>query len=175
MATIEPITGRYLHTTWQGREQRIYFEEAGQGIPLLCLHTAGSDGRQFRALLNNAEITRDYRVIAFDMPWHGKSSPPVGWQDEDYQLTTESYTDLIMTMVAALKLEQPVAMGCSIGGRIMLNLALTQAQAFRALIGFTIGGLCRALLRCWLAQSGGCTRRRSLWGISVWFDFAVKP
>ena len=134
-ATIEPAIGRYLHTTWQGREQRIYFEEAGQGIPLLCLHTAGSDGRQFRALLNNPEITRDYRVITFDMPWHGKSSPPVGWQDEDYQLTTDSYTDLIMTMVDALELKQPVAMGCSIGGRIMLNLALTQAQSFRALIG----------------------------------------
>jgi hypothetical protein len=25
-------------------------------------------------VLNDAEITRHYRVIAFDMPWHGKSS-----------------------------------------------------------------------------------------------------
>ena len=63
---------------------------------LLCLHTAGSDGRQWRAVLNDAEITRHFRVIAFDMPWHGKSSPPAGWQNEDYRLTTASYTGLIM-------------------------------------------------------------------------------
>ena len=56
----------------------LYFEEAGQGIPLVCLHTAGADGRQFRHLLNDAEITRHFRVLAFDMPWHGKSLPPVG-------------------------------------------------------------------------------------------------
>ena len=57
---------------------RVYFEEAGpsDGIPLLCLHTAGSDGRQYRGLLNDPRITKNYRVIVFDMPWHGKSSPP---------------------------------------------------------------------------------------------------
>jgi pimeloyl-ACP methyl ester carboxylesterase len=69
---IEPIVGRYVHIG----EQRIYYEEAGAGIPLLCLHTAGSDGRQWRGVLNDAEILKSYRVVAFDMPWHGKSSPP---------------------------------------------------------------------------------------------------
>jgi hypothetical protein len=44
----EPIVGRYLHTESGGRPQRIYVEEAGQGVPLLCLHTAGSDSRQYR-------------------------------------------------------------------------------------------------------------------------------
>ena len=28
---------------------------------------------------NDPEVTARFRVIAFDMPWHGKSSPPVGW------------------------------------------------------------------------------------------------
>ena len=51
-AHIEPITGRYLHLDLEGRRNRIYFEEAGAGIPLVCLHTAGSDARQFRAILN---------------------------------------------------------------------------------------------------------------------------
>ena len=77
----EPITGRYLHLDLLGKPHRLYVEEAGKGIPLLCLHTAGSDGRQFRGLMNDARITKNYRVIAFDMPWHGKSSPPAGWQD----------------------------------------------------------------------------------------------
>jgi hypothetical protein len=52
-ATIEPIIGRYLNLTIDGRRQRIYFEEAGSGIPLVCLHTAGADGRQWRHLLTD--------------------------------------------------------------------------------------------------------------------------
>ena len=46
---IEAITGRYMRLELEGRAHRLYFEEAGQGIPLLLLHTAGSDGRQWRA------------------------------------------------------------------------------------------------------------------------------
>ncbi|HWI36227.1 MAG TPA: alpha/beta hydrolase, partial [Burkholderiales bacterium] len=118
---IEPITGRYAHVSIDGRAHRLYFEEAGQGIPLLCLHTAGSDARQYRAVLNDAQILKNYRVVAFDMPWHGKSSPPAGWQREDYRLTTDTYTDMIMTVARALELERAVVMGCSIGGRIVLN------------------------------------------------------
>src|SRR3546814_9798451 len=34
---IEPITGRYLRITFKGAPHRIYFEESGEGIPLLCL------------------------------------------------------------------------------------------------------------------------------------------
>src|SRR5262249_53180027 len=77
---IEPIAGRYLHMPFQGRPHRIYFEEAGRGVPLVCLHTAGADGRQYRHLLNDDAITAHFRVIAFDMPWHGKSLPPAGWE-----------------------------------------------------------------------------------------------
>ena len=73
---IEPITGRYAHIALDARLHRIYYEEAGEGIPLLCLHTAGSDGRQYRAVLNDATIRQHWKVVAFDMPWHGKSLPP---------------------------------------------------------------------------------------------------
>src|SRR5207253_4858883 len=99
---LDPMVGRYLRTDIDGVAHRLYFEEAGQGIPLLCLHTAGSDGRQFRAVLNDADITRQFRVIAFDMPWHGKSSPPAGWEKEDYLLTSERYTGMIMSVAKAL-------------------------------------------------------------------------
>src|SRR5262245_44838996 len=165
MPDLEPIVGRYLRMALGGRAHRVYFEEAGQGIPLVCLHTAGSDGRQFRHLMLDEAITRHYRVIAFDMPWHGKSLPPAGWQDEEYRLTTERYVDLIMAFCQALELlpaetaggeaesaarprsagtpgrsptcadDRPVVMGCSIGGKIVLQLALEHPEAFRALIG----------------------------------------
>ncbi len=135
MAEYEPIVGRYLRLDLDGRRHRLYVEEAGQGIPLVCLHTAGADGRQWRHLLTDAEITRHFRVLAFDMPWHGKSLPPVGWQDEEYRLTTQGYIHLVMAFIRTLGLERPVVLGCSIGGKIVLELARLHAPAFRALIG----------------------------------------
>jgi pimeloyl-ACP methyl ester carboxylesterase len=133
--TVEPITGRYLRMDIEGRPHRVYVEEAGEGIPLLLLHTAGSDGRQWRDLLNDADVTSRFRCIAFDMPRHGKSSPPAGWEHEEYRLTTAAYTGLVMTMAAALGLERPIVMGCSIGGRIVLDLAAEHAAALRGVIG----------------------------------------
>lgn len=132
---IEPILGRYAHIDIAGVPHRIYWEEAGQGVPLVCLHTAGSDGRQYRAVLNDPEVTAHFRVMVFDMPRHGKSSPPAGTIDQDYALTSQAYVDQIMAFCAAFDLENPVVMGCSIGGRIILHLARQHPDAFRALIG----------------------------------------
>ena len=131
----EPILGRYLNCELLGKPHRLYVEEAGSGIPLLCLHTAGADGRQYRGLMNDARVTKNFRVIAFDMPWHGKSSPPAGWQDEEYQLSSRDYVRMIVEVADALELDKPVAMGCSIGGRIVLHLAHGHPERFRALIG----------------------------------------
>ena len=135
----EPIIGRYMHLDLFGRKHRIYLEQAGEGVPLLCLHTAGSDGRQYRALMNDARITSRHRVIAFDMPWHGKSSPPPGWHNEEYQLTSAQYTTMILKIMTALELDRPILIGCSIGGRIALHLALEHPEAFRAIIGLQAG------------------------------------
>jgi hypothetical protein len=103
-ARFEPITGRYLRLDLLGKPHRLYVEESGQGIPLLCLHTAGSDARQYRGVLNDERVTRNFRVIAFDMPWHGKSSPPAGWQDADYKLTSRDYVRMIVEVADALDL-----------------------------------------------------------------------
>ena len=131
---LEPIVGRYAQVEIHDRANRIYFEEAGQGIPLVCLHTAGADATQFRHLLNDQSITKDYRIIAFDLPWHGKSLPPAGYHMEEYKLTTEVYVETIMTVCGALDLKQPVIMGCSMGGRIVLELALRRDKELRAVI-----------------------------------------
>ncbi|WP_174802822.1 alpha/beta fold hydrolase [Martelella limonii] len=134
-AAFDPITGRYLRLEIGGRSHRVYIEEAGEGIPLLCLHTAGADGRQYRDMLLDRKVTDRFRVIAFDMPWHGKSSPPEGFQNEEYQLSTRAYVELILAVSEALELDQPVVLGCSIGGRIVLQLAAECPERFRGLIG----------------------------------------
>jgi len=138
-AVFEPIIGRYLHLTLGGRTHRVYVEEAGTGIPLLCLHTAGADTRQYRAVMNDPRILASFRVIAFDLPWHGKSSPPEGWQQETYRLTSEDYAKAIIAVADALALDRPLVMGCSIGGRIVLHLALEHAHRFGGAIGLQSG------------------------------------
>lgn len=138
-ARFDPITGRYLRLDIDGVPHRVYVEEAGEGIPLLCLHTAGSDTRQFRGVMNDARVRERFRVIAFDMPWHGKSSPPAGWQNDEYRLTTRAYVAQVLAVCEALELDRPVVMGCSIGGRIVLQLALEHPLRFRAAIGLQSG------------------------------------
>jgi len=137
------MVGRYLRLAIDGVDHRLYFEETGpkdgSGIPLVCLHTAGADGRQFRHLLADPEITSRFRVLAFDMPWHGKSTPPDGWEKTEYRLTTASYTAAIRAFCQAMELDRPVVMGCSIGGRIVLHLALDHPERFRAIIGLQAG------------------------------------
>ena len=132
---VEPIVGRYTTLTLDGRSCRVFFEEAGNGIPLLCLHTAGADSRQYRHIMVDPAITDHFRVIAFDLPWHGKSFPPPGYENDEYRLTTEGYTETILTVADALELDRPVLMGCSMGGRIVLNIAAHHGARFRALIG----------------------------------------
>ena len=136
----EPITGNYGNFKIDGVNHRIYWEEAGKGVPLVCLHTAGSDGRQYRALLNDKKLLKKFRVIVFDMPWHGKSSPPENSQVGHYKLSTESYISQIMGFIDGLNLIKPVVMGCSIGGRIILHLAIHFPEKFRALIGLQSAG-----------------------------------
>ncbi len=136
---LEPAIGRYVQLECNGKSHRVYFEEAGQGTPLLCLHTAGADGRQYRSIINDPEILRNFRVIVPDMPWHGKSSPPEGWQNETWLLTTEQYLEFIVSFMAALAIDKPVVMGCSIGGRVVLHMALRHSDKISAVIGLQSG------------------------------------
>ena len=129
--------GRYVHVELDGHDHRIYFEEAGTGIPLLMQHTAGSHGVQWRHLFEDARITDHFRLIAYDLPFHGKSVPPTGkeWWTERYRLTRERAMNLAVAMASALELDRPVFMGCSVGGLLALDLARYHPDVFRAVIG----------------------------------------
>ena len=130
----EKISGKYFYLKVKKHKYRIYMEEAGSGIPLICLHTAGSDSRQFRHVLNEKEITKNFRVIAFDLPWHGKSDPPEDYENIEYKLTTKDYLDLVTSFCKYLNVKNPIIMGCSMGGRIVLHLALKFPSLFKSVI-----------------------------------------
>jgi pimeloyl-ACP methyl ester carboxylesterase len=135
MLDFEPIIGRFFTASIGGAEHRVYVEEAGKGIPLLCLHTAGADSRQYRHLLNDPAVTERFRVIAFDLPYHGRSTPPNGWWLKKYRLTTASYLEMIRAVWLSLGLERPVVLGCSMGGAIALKIAAEYQDELTGIIG----------------------------------------
>lgn len=135
MPEFEPIIGRYFSIDIDGSEHRLYVEEAGRGTPLLCLHTAGADSRQYRHVFNDAAVTDRFRVVAFDLPYHGRSAPSDGWWLKKYRLTAASYLDTVRAVWLALGLERPVVMGCSMGGAIVLKVAAEFQNELRGIIG----------------------------------------
>ena len=135
MAHIEAITGRYVNLEIDGLAHRIFFEEAGQGVPLICMHTAGADSRQWRHLLNYKSVTDRFRVIAFDLPYHGRSTPPGEWWLTNYKLTTKHYAEIIRQFWRTLSLEKPILMGCSMAGAIVLKLAIDNQDELTGIIG----------------------------------------
>ena len=131
----EPIIGRYCHITVADQTYRIYYEQAGQGVPLVCLHTAGAHSSQWRHIFCDPEITDRFAVTAFDLPWHGKSDPPEGWQNVDYRLTSDFYVETIMAFIDAHGFESPIVMGCSMGGRVVIRLSAEHQDTLGAVIG----------------------------------------
>jgi pimeloyl-ACP methyl ester carboxylesterase len=137
MARFDSATGRYVYLTIDGVEYRVYFEETGSGIPILLQHTAGADGRQWRHLLEDRGFQRDFRMIAYDLPYHGKSVPPesVEWWKREYRLTKDFLMKCVVAISHALELNRPVYMGSSIGGNLATDLAINCPDEFRAVIG----------------------------------------
>jgi pimeloyl-ACP methyl ester carboxylesterase len=136
MTKRDPITGGYVYLTVDDIEYRVYVEEAGVGIPLLLQHTAGSDGRQYRHLLCDPEVTSRFRCIAYDLPYHGKSLPPYGveWWAQEYNLTRDRILAFPNALSDALELHRPVYMGSSMGGHAAIDLAHAFPERYRATI-----------------------------------------
>jgi pimeloyl-ACP methyl ester carboxylesterase len=109
------ILGRYVDVG--GVET--YYESAGAGQPIVCVHTAGRDCRQWHAFLERYGKT--YRILALDLPGHQKSSPLPGNRCvEDWR----QLTSFLWAFCDAVGAQRPIIMGCSLGG----NLALAMAQ-----------------------------------------------
>jgi pimeloyl-ACP methyl ester carboxylesterase len=131
---IPNVQGGYVPVTVAGVTYQIYYETAGTGRDILCMHTAGADGRQFHGLMADRRITEGHRLVAFDLPWHGKSPPPDGAAPGSWRLNTDLYIDLIMGFISAAGLQQPIALGASMSGEICLELAYRHPESFAGIV-----------------------------------------
>lgn len=96
-----------------------FVEDWGAGLPLLCIHTAGQSGVQWRSVAPGL-AARGYRVIVPDLPGHGRSEPAEGGPVRDLS----RYGAWCESLIEALELDEPFVVGCSIGGKIALDLAV---------------------------------------------------
>jgi pimeloyl-ACP methyl ester carboxylesterase len=97
--------------------QKIYYAEAGaHGTPIILVHGSGANhlawGLQMRPLAQVA------RVIALDLPGHGKSDLPG-------RPTVDGYRDAVIGLLDALKIDRAVIAGHSLGGAIAQTIALS--------------------------------------------------
>lgn len=109
-----------------------YSEACGaQDAPaLLMLHTAGSDARQWHGLMAQPELRAQWRMLAFDLPGHGRSPLPTGQANWTWRLRQDQYIDWVLRYMDAMQLERVVLMGCSMGAAISLPLLARYPDRF---------------------------------------------
>ena len=95
-----------------------YVESAGEGPAVVCIHTAGQNGVQWRNTLLGLPAL-GYRVIVPDLPGHGRSDAARTGPVTDLGY----YSEWVIRLIDELGLDRPYVMGCSIGGKIALDIA----------------------------------------------------
>jgi pimeloyl-ACP methyl ester carboxylesterase len=117
------IEGRYHRIGLPEGAAEIYVESAGSGRPVLFLHTAGADSRQFHGQLADVALVAEWRLIAPDMPFHGRSMPPEGWLGEPYRLSGARYVGWCAAIIEQVIGEKAIVAGGSMGAALALLLA----------------------------------------------------
>lgn len=92
----------------------LFYEQVGQGDPIILLHGNGESHELFNVLIN--QLSNCYTVYAIDSRGHGKSSPVE-------EIAYQSMADDIVAFIDKLKLKKPILYGHSDGGILGLLIA----------------------------------------------------
>lgn len=92
---------------------------AADGVPVLFIHGNSSSHRAFD-LQFAAPHARSRRFIAFDLPGHGESDNA---PDPVRTYAIDGFADAARSLLLALKIDEVVLVGWSLGGHIALELA----------------------------------------------------
>jgi pimeloyl-ACP methyl ester carboxylesterase len=107
--------------------KKIYYEEYGQGTPLLLLSGGGINRsiRDFGKCI--PDLSKHYRVIAPDTPGQGRS-------EQTDSLSYELLTDFMSQLIDSLKIDSCYVMGWSDGAIVSLLLANRRADKIKKVI-----------------------------------------
>jgi proline iminopeptidase len=107
---------------------RLYYEEVGQGTPILFVHEFASDHRGWEPQLR--EFGKRYRCIAYSARGYAPSDVPADANAYSYQHVMRD----AVAVLDHLKVERAHLIGLSMGGYTSLQVALNHPQRVRSLV-----------------------------------------
>lgn len=135
LPSMSGIEGRYHRVEGpRGQVADVFVETSGQGAPLLCLHTAGSDSRQYHGVMASHQLAKHWQAIAFDMPAHGRSMPARPWDGEAYKLDQADYLAWCVAVIEQVVRKPVTVLGCSMGAAMALVLAASRPDLVSAVV-----------------------------------------
>ena len=110
----------------RARSVELFVERRGRGASVVFLHGLADDHRLWRKV--TPQLVDRYEVVVVDSPGHGQSGPiPDG-------VPLEWFADEVHGLVEAMRLDQPVVVGLSMGGGIAQYLASRHPGLLRGLV-----------------------------------------
>jgi pimeloyl-ACP methyl ester carboxylesterase len=107
---------------------KIYYEQYGQGEPLILLHGFGRTLADWKPFIS--EFSKRFQVIAWDMRGHGRSTNP----DTSKVFLHATAANDLLELTEKLGLRKVKAIGHSSGGIIILYAAIKDPDRFEAIV-----------------------------------------
>lgn len=109
----------------------MYYEEQGDGSPLVLLH-----GGMLSIDLNFATLTPDlatrHRVIGVELQGHGRTA------DSERPITPAALASDVVGLLDHLGIERAHVLGHSLGGAVALELAVSKPDRVRSIVGMSV-------------------------------------
>jgi esterase len=104
---------------------KLFYREQGQGQPIIIMH--GIFGSSDNWLTQSKILAEKYRVISLDLRNHGQSP-------HDDTFDYPSMANDLLLFINEHKLENPIVIGHSMGGKVAMNFAVAHPEMLERLI-----------------------------------------
>jgi pimeloyl-ACP methyl ester carboxylesterase len=107
---------------------KLYYEEAGSGLPILFVHEFAGDHRSYENQIRH--FSRSYRCIAYN----ARGYPPSDVPDDVERYSQDRARDDIRAVLDALQIDKAHIVGLSMGGFAALHFGFTYPARSRSLV-----------------------------------------